>query len=58
MKLLMVVPFLLLVGCVDEKQAEFYRLAKANPDKDVCFNIHKPEELVGRYCTYYKGLRK
>lgn len=57
MNLLMIVPFLLLVSC-DREQASFYKAAKDNPDSEVCYNVTRPEHLVGRYCLYYKGKAK
>lgn len=57
MKLIIIFFLLTLVSCNDE-QVHIYKTVKANPDSEYCFNIYRPEELTGRYCTYYKGDKK
>lgn len=57
MKLLILVPFLLIYGCEDH-QRSIYKIAKSNPNTELCYNISGRGLIDGRYCTYYKGPEK
>lgn len=45
--------FLILSGCTHDELV-VYRLAKNHPDSRVCYSVHEPKELSGRYCLQYQ----
>lgn len=54
--MILLLPLLLLVSC--DSSLSLFEEAKNNPDKRLCFNVHTPESLIGRYCLEYVGERK
>lgn len=53
---LAILALFLLTGC--DSSISLFEQAKANPDKRLCFNIHTPENIIGRYCLEYVGVRE
>ncbi len=52
----LVLLLLALVGC--DSVSEIHKQAKEHPDSVFCYSIYTPEDLKGRYCTYYKKRAK
>lgn len=45
-----------LTGCIfDNPFEDVLSEAKNNPEYKLCFNIHAPARLIGKYCLKYEG---